>query len=143
MGKIICATRGGEASARAQDAAIKRAKQGGDELVFFFAYDLEFLEHADYALRADVVEDEMDDLGEFLMTIAVERAERHGVKARYRIAEGSFGEKLANAVREEKATLVVLGRPEDDGGAFELDHLREFVDRLQKETRVPFVILPE
>jgi hypothetical protein len=34
MGKTLCATRGGEASYRTQDAAIALAKERGDELVF-------------------------------------------------------------------------------------------------------------
>jgi hypothetical protein len=37
MGKILCATRGGEASYRIQDAAIALAKERGDTLLFLYA----------------------------------------------------------------------------------------------------------
>lgn len=143
MGKILCATRGGEASLRTQEAAIHRASESGDELVFFFAFDMEFMAYANYALRSDVVSDEMEKMAEFLMTMAVERAEQQGVSARYLIRHGRFAEALAAAALEEKATLVVLGRPGDEESQFELAHLQELAEALQKETGIPFCILPE
>ena len=36
MGCIVCATRGGEGSRAVQLAAIERAKQSGNELVFLY-----------------------------------------------------------------------------------------------------------
>ncbi|MEA3339900.1 MAG: universal stress protein [Chloroflexota bacterium] len=44
MGKILCATRGGEASYRTQDAAIELAKERGDTLLFLYVVDLHFLD---------------------------------------------------------------------------------------------------
>jgi hypothetical protein len=43
-GRILCATRGGEASHRAQNAAIKLAKERDDTLLFLYAADPEFLD---------------------------------------------------------------------------------------------------
>lgn len=43
MGKILCATRGGEASRHAQDAAIALTQERGEELVFLHVVDVEFL----------------------------------------------------------------------------------------------------
>ena len=143
MGKILCATRGGDASLQTQMAAISRAKESGDELVFFYAVDLEFLAQADYALRQDIVEEEMDHMGEFLMTMAVERAEEAGVKASFLIHNGNFAEEIATAARAEKATLVVVGRPADEDNQFDLENLQEMIDDLQRQTGIPFMILPE
>jgi nucleotide-binding universal stress UspA family protein len=143
MGKILCATRGGEASLLTQQAAIELAKQNGDELVFVYIYDVEFLSHARYVLRSDVVEDAMDNMAEFLMTMAVERAGKAGVTARYIIRHGQIDEQLIEAAIDEKATLVVLGKPADDEGRFDAERLAELVARLREATGIEFRVLPD
>lgn len=142
MGKILCATRGGEASIQTQDAAISKARETGDELIFLYIYDVEFLALAKYALRSDVVTEELDRMAEFLMTMAVERAIEQGVTARYIIRQGTFAEELAAAAKDEQATLVILGHPEEEN-VFEIEQLRELVKRLLAETGIPFCILPD
>ena len=57
MGKILCATRGGEASYRAQDAAIALAKERGDTLLFLYVVDLHFLDKTSGAAVVDVEKD--------------------------------------------------------------------------------------
>jgi hypothetical protein len=136
MGKILCSTRGGDASIRTQEAAIQRAKENGDELVFFYAFDMEFLAQADFVVRSDVVSDEMDKMAHFLMAMAVERAEKEDVQARYIIRHGRFADELKAAVLEEEATLVVLGRPADERSAFEPRGLKHLARAVQAETGV-------
>jgi nucleotide-binding universal stress UspA family protein len=143
MGRILCATRGGEASLRTQDAAIARAKHSGDELVFVYIYDVEFLAFAKYALRSDVVSEEMDRMAEFLMVMATERARQQGIQARYVIRHGQLEAELAAAAKDQEATLVVLGRPGQEESRFALEHLQELASKLQQETGVLFCILPE
>ena len=143
MGKILCATRGGENSIRTQDAAIAKASETGDELVFLYIYDVEFLARAKYTLRSDVVLEELDRMAEFLMTMAIERANKQGVQTRSIIRQGEFDAELVSAVNEEAATLVVLGRPAKEESRFELENLQELAARLQQETGVQFCILPE
>ena len=136
MGKILCSTRGGDASVRTQVAAIRRAKEHGDELVFFYAFDMEFLAQADFVVRSDVVSEEMTKMADFLMAMAVERAAKEDVKARYIIRHGRFAEELKAAIEEEAATLVVLGRPADDKSAFEPRGLKELARSVKAETGV-------
>lgn len=137
MGKMLCATRGGDASIRTQEAAIRRAKESGDDLIFFFAVDVEFLAQADYALRPDVVSEEMEKMGEFLLLMAVERAQKQGVEAHHLIRRGNLAEELKVVVEEEGITLVVLGRPsEDSASAFSLARLQDFADGIKEETGV-------
>lgn len=143
MGKILCATRGGEASFRTQDAAIARAKATSEELLFIYIYDMEFLAYAKYTLRSDVVSEEMDRMADFLMTMAVERAEKEGVQARYTIRHGNFYKELVSVVKESPTSLVILGRPGEEESHFELEHLQELARNLEKETGVPVCILPE
>ena len=143
MGVILCATRGGEASLESQDAAIALAKQAGDELIFIYVYDVEFLTHANYALREDLVADELNRMAEFLMTMAVDRAKAQGLSSRSLIREGEFRAELLSALQEEQARLLILGRPGVDDGRFALDHLSELARRLQEESGIPVRILPD
>jgi len=143
MGIILCATRGGEASLRTQDAAIAKAKETGGELVFLYIYDVEFLGHAKYTLRSDVVMEELDRMGEFLMAMAIERAKRQNVPARHVVRHGDLITELVSAVKDEQATLVVLGRPGEEGSRFELQHMLDLADQLREETGVSVCILPD
>jgi len=143
MGKILCATRGGEASIQTQDAAIDKAKETGDELIFICIYDVEFLAHAKYNLRSDVVTDELDRMADFLMAMAIDRAKQQEVNARCVIRQGVFRTELVTVAREEQVTLVILGRPAGDSSNFRLERLQELTEELEKETRIPFCILPD
>ncbi len=143
MGKILCVTRGGEASIQTQQAAIRRANQTGDVLVFFYVVDLEFLAFADYALRSDIVEEQMDNMAKFLMVMAVERAAEQGVEASYLIRHGDFAQEVVRTAKEEKATLVVLGKPGQEKNQFKLDQLKEMAESLQQQSGIPFAIWPE
>ena len=64
MGKILCATRGGEGSFRTQDSAIALAKEQGDELVFLYVADVSFLNKTAAPLVIDV-ESRLVKLGRF------------------------------------------------------------------------------
>lgn len=146
MGKILCATRGGEAAIETQEAAIRRAIDQNDELIFFYVVDIEFLVHAAYALRSDIVEEEIDKMGEFLLAMAVERAEQQGEQATAIVRHGNFIEELIKTVTEEGITLVVLGRPANDRSRFELEQVkklaRRIVDKTGTEVWIPGIELP-
>lgn len=139
MGKILCATRGGEGSALTQETAIRLAKETGGPLLFFIAFDLEFMAQANYAMRADVVNEEMIRMAEFLMAIAVERAQQSGVPATYFICQGAFREGLMETIDREQITTVVLGRPAPDG-KFKLSDLEEFGADLAQQKGVRVII---
>jgi nucleotide-binding universal stress UspA family protein len=133
MARILCATRGGEASYRTQDAAIRLARDSGDELFFLYVVNLEFLAKTARAVRPDVVSAELTKMGEFLLEMARERAEAQGVSAELVLRHGNLWEELVAAVRELEITTVVLGRPAD-GGAYSLDDLEAFSAQIEAET---------
>ena len=134
MGKILCPTRGGEGSYRTQDAAIAMAKQGGDELVFLYVVDLDFLNRTERAVRPDVVAEEMRHLGEFLLSMAQERAHHQGVEARYVLREGDVPAEIKAAALEEQATMVVLGQAKciKPGSSVGPDQVARVVARLRR-----------
>ena len=138
MGKILCPTRGGEGSYRTQDAAIAMARERGDELVFLYVVGLEFLGRTSRAVRPDVVTEEMKHLGEFLLTMAQERARKQGVDAEYVLREGDVQTEIKAAAVEEGATIVVLGQATDNDSecAFAPESLLEFAAEIEDETGV-------
>ena len=135
MGRILCATRGGEASYRTQDAAIAIAKERDDTLLFLYVVDLHFLDKTSGSVVVNV-EQEMTKMGEFLLLMAKERAAEQGVVAEAICREGEVREELKNAAREEGVSLVVLGRPADAGSVFELASLEAFAAQIEGETGV-------
>jgi len=118
MGRILCPTRGGEGSYRTQDAAIAMARERGDELMFLYVVDLDFLNKTECAVRPDVVAQEMSHLGEFLLIMAQERAHKQGVEAGYVLREGD--------ARAE----------EDAESAFAADSLLKFAEEIEAETGI-------
>jgi nucleotide-binding universal stress UspA family protein len=140
MGKILCATRGGEASYRTQDAAIALAKERSDELVFLYVVDTSFLDKMAAPIVVDI-EGGIEKMGKFLLAMAQERAARQGVKARAICREGRVRQEIKMAAVEEGATLVVLGRPGGEANAFALEALHTFADEIQREAGVEVVIV--
>ena len=138
MSKILCATRGGEASIRAQNAAIERALAEKKGLVFFLVLDVEFMINANYGMRTDVVKKALDGLGEFLLTAAVERAKKAGLEdVSYRLKRGRFTPALIEVLEDEDISLIVLGTPEPEQSIFtELAGLEAFAADLSEKTGI-------
>jgi nucleotide-binding universal stress UspA family protein len=136
MARILCATRGGEASYRTQDAAITLAQERGDELLFLFVVDVEFLRRTSRAVRPDVVKAEMEKMGEFLLAMAQERAQKQRVAADYVLRHGDLRPELMAAARELDVALVVLGKPAGKENAFALKDLEDFAAEIEAETGV-------
>ncbi|MBN1681583.1 MAG: universal stress protein [Anaerolineae bacterium] len=113
MNVILCATRGGEASIKTQERAIEMTKERGGRLVFIFVSDARFLDKYS-APRVPGMDEEMKNMGEFLLLMAKERAEKAGVESDYVVREGDFKTALVEAAKEVGASLIVLGRPADD-----------------------------
>jgi nucleotide-binding universal stress UspA family protein len=141
MGKILCATRGGEASYKAQDAAIDLAIETGDELLFIFVVDTRFLDKTERAVRRDTVEREMDHMGEFLLVMALERANKKGIKASMLLEHGEFTEELIQTACNPEITTVVLGKPTGDGSLFSQEDLEAYAQKIESETGTKVVLV--
>jgi nucleotide-binding universal stress UspA family protein len=140
MGKILCATRGGEASYRTQDKAIELALQRGDELVFLYVVNIEFLNKTAAPIVVDVAT-EIERMGEFLLAMAQERAREAGVEASLVTRRGDVRQQIKAAAVEESVDLVILGIPADETSLFKLEALRAFAAEIEEETGIPAVIL--
>ena len=140
MGKILCATRGGEASYIAQDAVIALAKERGDELVFLYVADMSFLNKTAAPLVVDV-ESRLEKLGRFQLVMAQERAAAQGIIAQTIVRKGRLRAELVVVAEEISATLIVLGRSLGPAAVFEDAALTVFAADLQTETGIEVRIL--
>lgn len=140
MGLILCATRGGEASYRTQQAAIALAKENGDEIVFLYIIDLHFLDKTAAPIIVNI-ENELDQMGQFFLLMAKERATEQGVEVRTITRRGKVREEIINAVLDEGATRVVLGRPVGKQSAFQESSLQSFTDEIERVTEaIPVLV---
>ena len=141
MGKIMCAIRGGEASYRTQDAAIKLAKEKGDQLFFLYVVNTSFLDKTARAFRRNVVTDEMTRMGHFLLDMAEERAQSEDVEPVLIVRYGDVRQELKAAAREQNVSAVVLGRPKGSESIFDEKDIEEFADQIEAETQAKVYIL--
>lgn len=139
MGKILCATRGGEASWRTQDEAIKLAKKRGDELICLYVADISFLNNISGHLVVDV-ESNVEKMGGFLLAMAQERAREKGLEAQAVIREGKTREEIKKAVVELEVDTVVLGLPAE-GGVFREESIRAFAREMEEETGAEVILV--
>jgi len=140
MGIILCATRGGEASHRTQNEAIALAKERGDSILFLYVVDLHFLDKTAAPIVVDI-EDEMGDMGEFLLMMAVERASEQGVEASTTRRVGKVREEIKRSAVIECVSLVVLGKPAGKESAFQMDDLFAFAKEIEQETGIETIIV--
>lgn len=140
MGKILCATRGGEASYPAQDAVIALAKEQGDELVFLYVANISFLNNMSAPMVIDV-ESRLEKLGRFQLVMAQERAAAQGIIAQTIVRRGKLRAELVVLAEEIGATIIVMGRSLGPDAAFDDAALQVFAANLQTETGVEVRIL--
>ncbi len=141
MKKILCATRGGEASLRTQDAVIAMAKEHGAIVLFLYVVDVEFLKLTARGVRPDVVTTEIEHLGEFLLAMACERAAAQGVRAEMCLRHGPLLEALESAAREEGADAIAFGRPAGPDSSFSMTDLERLTARIESEVGIKTYIL--
>ena len=140
MGKILYATRGGEASYPTQDTVISLAKEQGDELVFLYVVDTSFLNQT-AAPRVVDIDLRLEKLGRFQLTMAKERATGQGLTAEAIVRHGNLRTALIEVAKEIGATLIVLGRPLGSTAVFKDAALQVFAYDIQAETGVGVRIL--
>lgn len=111
MPGILSPTRGGEASYPNQDRAIQLAIERDVPLHFLYVTDVRFIHKQSGPITIDLLEEELGEMGEFLLTMAQERAEKQGIPASAHLRRGAFREAMADVIQEQGITTVVLGSP--------------------------------
>lgn len=141
MGTIVCATRGGQGSRAVQLAAIERAKETGERLVFLYVVDVHLIEEYDEALSG-AMHAEFQWLGEALLRVAQQRAEREQVEAEIAIREGVVRDEIEAFLRESDAAVLMLGAPRGTTPTvFGDDAIERFASTIEKDTGVAVKIV--
>jgi nucleotide-binding universal stress UspA family protein len=140
MSAVLCPTRGGEASYATQDFAIELARERGQPLVFLYVSDVRFLFMGSGAAVGDL-EENLDDMGEFLLTMALERAEAEGILAEYVLKHGSFRDALVESIAQLDVGTVVFGAPSGDARVMTAAYLGELAQFLRSEVGVEAIIV--
>lgn len=139
---ILCPTRGGEASVPNQERAIAIARERGCDLLFLYVSNIEFLGLTAVPKLIDF-EAEMDEMGEFMLTMAQERAESAGVRALTHVHRGNFNEVLVDVIHEYKIGTVVLGSSAGGTGVVTRDYIQNLATEIADKTGVEFIIVDQ
>ena len=137
---ILCPTRGGKGSYPNQDRAIAIAKERGAEVLFLYITNVQFLGLTAAPKLIDI-ETEMDEMGEFMLTMAQERAENASVNALTLVQRGQFREVLIDVIEEHQIDTVVLGSSAGGTGVITAEFIQELVDEISGKTGVEFIVV--
>jgi len=141
VGTIVCATRGGQGSRAVQMAAIERAKESGEKLAFLYVVDLHLIDQYDEAL-AGAMRAEFQWLGEALLRVAQQRAEREKVEAEITVRLGGVMEEIEAFLRDSEATVLMLGAPRGTTPTvFGDDAIERFARTIESDTGVTVEIV--
>jgi len=141
MSKIIlCPTRGGKDSYSNQDRAIAIAKERSAEVLFLYITNVQFLGLTAAPKLIDI-ETELDEMGEFMLTMAQERAEKASVNALTLVQRGQFREVLIDVIEEHQIDTVVLGSSAGGTGVVTAEYIQELVDEIGGKTGVEFIVV--
>jgi nucleotide-binding universal stress UspA family protein len=139
---ILCPTRGGKGSYPNQDRAIAIAKERGAEVLFLYITNVQFLGLTAAPKLIDI-ENEMDEMGEFMLTMAQERAENASVNALTHVQRGQFREVLIDFIEEHQIDTVVLGSSAGGTGVITAEYIQELVDEISGKTGVEFIVVDQ
>lgn len=140
-GPIVCATRGGQGSRAVQLAAIERARATDAQLVFLYVVDVPLIEAYDEVL-SEAMRAEFRWLGEALLHIAQQRAEREQIEAEIAICEGDVMEEIESFLLASEAAVLMLGAPRGTTpDVFGDDAIERFARTIRRDTGVAVEIV--
>ncbi|MCP4426584.1 MAG: universal stress protein [Chloroflexi bacterium] len=141
MSCIVCATRGGEGSRAVQLAAIERAKESGQNLVFLFVADVAFQERVEETLHT-AVQEELIWMGNVMLQIARMRAGARDTDVRLEVRVGSVREEITRFLHESRADLLLVGAPRGTTATvFGDDAIEQFAQSIQGATGVDVEVI--
>jgi nucleotide-binding universal stress UspA family protein len=139
---ILCPTRGGASSRPNQEKAIALAKERGSDILFLYVSNVQFLGLLASPVVVDI-ETELDEMGEFLLTIAQERAEKAGVHAETLVKRGVFRQVLRAIIQDYAVDAVVLGRSQESSSLITPEYTESLGKEISQETGVEFIVVQD
>jgi nucleotide-binding universal stress UspA family protein len=143
MSGIVCAVRGGPDSKPTINKSIELAKLTDLTIHFLYVVDLDFLTHSSSS-RVATITTEMDQMGEFILLVAQEKAESQNITADGSVRHGIVRDEIISFCREIQADYVILGQPHTrrEENVFTRDLLQKFVERVEEESGTKVVLAP-
>lgn len=138
--KLLVPTRGGERSYLNQDRAIQIAKELGGSIIFLYITDVEFLNKISGPINVDIAS-ELDHMGEFLLIMAKERAEKEDVEAETLVRRGVFRDALIEVITEKEIETLILGSSDPEAGVTTSEMLENLSQGFVDKTGVEVIIL--
>lgn len=144
MSGIVCAIRGGPASRGTIDRAVELAGKVDLPLYFLYVLNLDFLSHT-ASSRVKTIKKEMQQMGDFILLIAQEKALELGISAKGEVRQGSVGEEIIELCREVGAEYVVLGHPlgQEEDDIFTQERILKFISRIEAESEAKVILVKE
>lgn len=145
MSGIVCAIRGGPHSQSTIDGAISLARETGLPLYFLYVVNLDFLTHTT-STRTHTINQEMEQMGEFILLAAQSRAGGQEVAAEGLVRHGSVIKEIVGLCKELNADYLVLGRPqmdEEEANVFTHARLNAFIELVKEQSGAEVIMLGE
>jgi nucleotide-binding universal stress UspA family protein len=140
---ILCAVRGRPESRETVTHAIDLALKHECLLTFVHITDAEFMGLATPTLsKLKVINQQLEEMGEFMMLILTDRATRRGVsQTNYIVRKGNTKKELLEVINQTQADLLVIGRPVGRRGSdlFKPDEFSDFMAVLERETGIRII----
>jgi nucleotide-binding universal stress UspA family protein len=138
---IVCAIRGGPASRLTIEKAIELAKDRDLTLYFLYIVNIDFLDHTIIS-RVSTISQQMEQMGEFIMTSAQANAMLKGIKAQGLVRHGNITDEISKACHEIQADYLVVGRPklQREDSLFTQDLLADFIKRVEEQTGAKVIL---
>ncbi|MCD6424880.1 MAG: universal stress protein [Anaerolineales bacterium] len=143
MKTILYPTRGGQTSYLNQDAVIKLAMEGKAKLIFLYVSNVHFLEKLGYVSYTKVVEEELEELGEFLLAMACERAGNAGWKAEAVVRQGVFLEAVNEVIQEHQVDTLVIGAPGSTHAVTTTDFLQNLIQKIKETHQIEVLVIQD
>ena len=140
---ILHPTRGGEASYPNQDRVIEIAKEQNAQLIFLYVSDVQFLNRTASQVVLDVVAKEIDEMGDFVLAIAQERAKKAGLEAEAIVRRGVFSDVLREVIEEYAVDTLILGSSREGQGLTTPEFLADLSREISAESGVTVIILSQ
>jgi nucleotide-binding universal stress UspA family protein len=139
---ILCPTRGGQDSYLNQDYAISLTKERDGDLIFLYVSNVQFLDHTAAPKVVDI-EEELDEMGDFMLTMAIERAHNAGIQASSIVTHGQFGKILVQIIQEHAVDVVVLGMTRVESSHLPPDYIEKLAMDFSREMEIDVRLVHE
>ena len=143
MATILYPTRGGDTTHRNQDWVFSFTKENNARLILLYVSNVRFLDTLTNTVGVERVREELDELGDFLLTMGQDRADKVGVTADKALRHGRFREALKDVIEQENVSTVVLGRPAQGTAITTAEYIQEIAEYLTAETDVEVYLMHE